>query len=130
VGVIAAAALGCPFDSVVDPVVIPGRGGNGGGTGATTGASLAGTWRNLTAMPLRVTDTRWSFGAVGECSRTVVTTHLDMGIEETTTRNCRYTLSGQSVSIVFDQSTFVSTFSVAFSGGDLLLNGFRFQRIA
>jgi hypothetical protein len=31
--------------------------------------------------------------------------------------------------VVFAGSSFVSTFSVSFTGGDLLLDGFRFSRI-
>jgi hypothetical protein len=91
--------------------------------------SVAGSWRNVFATPTTVVDTRWSFTSGGACSRTVITTLLDMGRESTEVRACTYTLSGGSISIVFQGSSFVSTFTVAFAGGDLLLDGFRFRRI-
>jgi hypothetical protein len=76
-----------------------------------------------------VTDTRWSFTAGGACGRTVVKTLLDAGLEDTTVRACSFTLDGSSLAVVFAGSSFVSTFSVSFTGGDLLLDGFRFSRI-
>jgi len=91
--------------------------------------SVAGSWRHVLATPTTVIDTRWSFTAGGACSRTVITTLLDVGRETTEVRACTYTLPGGSIAIVFQGSSFVSTFSVTFTGGDLLLGGFRFRRI-
>ena len=109
-----------------------GSGGSGGG-GGRAGASLVGVWRNLFSITssgeTTVTDTRWSFGTGGACSRTVIKTFVTAGIETTDARTCTYTSGGSSVTIVFDGSTVPTTFSVAFAGADLLLGGFRFQRI-
>ena len=92
-----------------------------------------GVWRNLfsttSGSETIVTDTRWSFGSGGGCSRTVIKTFVVAGIETTDLRNCTYTTSGSNVTIVFAGSSVATTFSVAFSSGDLLLGGFRFQRI-
>ena len=83
----------------------------------------------MLATPTTVIDTRWSFTSGGACSRTVITTLLDVGRESTEVRACTYTMSAGSISIVFQGSTFVSTFPVAFASGDLLLGSFRFRRI-
>jgi hypothetical protein len=123
------ALAACPFESPVDPLTI-GRGGNGtGGGGATPGSSIVGSWRNVLATTVSIVDTRWSFTSGGACSRTVITTALDLGTENTAVRACTFTLGNGSVSIVFQGSSFVSAFSVGFSGGDLLLDGFRLHRI-
>jgi hypothetical protein len=81
------------------------------------------------ATTMSIVDTRWSFTSGAACSRTVITTALDLGTESTALRACTFMLGGGSVSIVFQGSSFVNTFSVGFSGGDLLLDGFRFRRI-
>ena len=105
-----------------------GRAGGGAGGGATV-TSIVGTWRHLASSPTLVTDTRWRFGNDARCERSVVTTHVDTGVEDTVVRLCSYTLTGSTLTVVFDGSTFQSNFLVAFSDGDLLLDGFRFRRI-
>lgn len=76
-------------------------------------------------------DVRWSFGTGGDCSRTRIQTVIsgNSGTETTETRNCSYTTSGGSVTVLFEGSSVPSRFSVAFTGGDLLLDGTRFTRI-
>ena len=125
---------GCPNAGirVLGPGIGGGAGGGGGGAGGS-GASLVGVWRNLfsttSASETIITDTRWTFGAGGDCSRTVVKTFVVAGVETTDVRNCQYTTAGSNVTIIFEGSSVPTTFSVAFSSGDLLLGGFRFQRI-
>ncbi len=106
-----------------------GQSGTGGG-GAGTSSGITGSWRNVFATATSVIDTRWSFTAGGACVNTVITTQLDPGRENTVVRPCTFTLNGSSLSVTFSGSSFVSTFSVAFSGGELLLDGFRFRRFA
>lgn len=76
-----------------------------------------------------VNDTRWTFTAGGACSRTAIQTLVAAGTETTTIRACTYTLSGSTLSVVFEGSSFVNRFTATFSGADLLLDGFRFTRI-
>lgn len=109
-------------------------GGGGGGGGAS--ATLVGVWRNVSSLILGsgetvVFDVRWSFGADGSCSRTRIQTVVDAGggSETTETIPCTYVASGSRVTVTFQGSSVPSSFSVAFSGGDLLLDGTRFNRI-
>lgn len=114
-----------------------GGGGPGGGSGGGGGASaLVGTWRNLSTLILSsgetlVLDVRWSFDAGGGCSRTRIQTLIsgDTGTETTETLPCTYTFASSAVTVTFQGSSVPSRFSVAFSGGDLILDGRRFTRI-
>jgi hypothetical protein len=106
----------------------------GGGGGAST--TLVGVWRNVSSLMLGsgetvVFDVRWSFGADGSCSRTRIQTVVDAGggSETTETIPCTYVASNSRVTVTFQGSSVPSSFSVAFSGGDLLLDGTRFNRI-
>lgn len=78
-----------------------------------------------------VFDVRWSFGSGGGCSRTRIETLIsgNEGTETTETRGCTFTATAASVTVQFTGSAVPSRFSVAFSGGDLLLDGVRFTRI-
>ncbi len=119
-----------------------GGAGSTGGTGGTGGtgspSALAGTWRSLSTLVLSgggtmVLDLRWTFDATGGCSRTRIQTIIDSngmtGTETDETIACSYTVSGSTMTVAFQGSSVPSRFSVAFSGGDLLLAGTRFQRI-
>lgn len=119
---------------------VVGYGQTGGtGTGAGTGGgstSLVGVWRNVSTLALSsgetlILDMRWSFGADGSCQRTRIQTIVDAsgGSETTETIACTYVLSGSRVTVTFAGSSVPSTFSVGFTGGDLLLDGRRFDRI-
>lgn len=129
----AAVTAACPSAGVrfVGPGLSGGGGGGGGGTGS---ASLVGTWRNLTTVfsggDTIVTQTVWTFTASGTCSKSVTQTFVNSGSEFTfPTQDCTYTFSGSSVTVTFVGSSVATRFSVAFSGGDLILDGFRFTRI-
>jgi hypothetical protein len=108
------------------------------GTGGTSGAAaLAGTWRNLSTLVLSsgetaAFDVRWSFDAGGACSRTRIQTIVsgNSGTETTDTIGCTFVFSGSSITVTFAGSSVASRFSVGFLGGDLLLAGTRFTRIA
>jgi hypothetical protein len=82
----------------------------------------------LISTPATISDTRWRFGSDGTCDRTVIITQLDTSVETASTRACTFTLTASSLRVIFEGSTFPSTFGVAFSNGELLLDGFRFQR--
>ncbi|MGH7548916.1 MAG: hypothetical protein ACREMM_12180, partial [Gemmatimonadales bacterium] len=110
--------------------------GGGGGGGGGGDASLVGTWRNLTTFldamsgETIVSETRWTFAAGGTCSKVVTHTFVNAGVQDTIFQGgCTFTSGGSSVTIIFAGSSVPTTFSVAFSNGDLLLDGFRFQRI-
>ena len=133
--VIAAAAVtaACPAGGRL--IGGPGVAG-GGGSGGTGGASLVGTWRNFTTFfdaasgDTIVSETRWTFTADGACSKVVTHTFVNAGVQDTIFQgSCTYTSSAASVTITFMGSSVPTTFSVSFSNGDLLLGGFRFQRI-
>lgn len=124
---------GC--DGGVRVVGYGGRTGGTGGTGSGAGA-LVGVWRSVSSLGLStgetvVFDVRWSFGAAGACSRTRIETLVsgNEGSETTETLRCTYTFSGSAVTVLFEGSSVPSRLSVAFSGGDLLLDGTRFTRI-
>ncbi|MDP3910046.1 MAG: hypothetical protein Q8Q14_06615 [Gemmatimonadales bacterium] len=135
-----AGALAC--DSGLRVVGYGQTGGGGGGTGGGAGggaATLVGVWRNLSSLVLSsgetvVFDVRWSFGSDRSCVRTRIQTIVGPGGGDETTERipCTYVLSGggSSVTVTFQGSSVPSTFSVAFSGGDLLLGGTRFDRIS
>lgn len=114
-----------------------GGGGTGGtGSGGGGASALVGTWRNLSTLILSsgetlVLDVRWSFDAGGGCSRTRIQTLIsgDTGTETTETLPCTYTFASSAVTVTFQGSSVPSRFSVAFSGGDLILDGRRFTRI-
>lgn len=110
-----------------------GGGSGGGGTGAT---SVVGTWRNFTTFfdaasgDTIVSETRWTFAAGGSCSKLVIHTFVNAGVQDTIFQgSCNYTSGGSSVTITFVGSSVPTTFSVGFSGADLLLGGSRFQRV-
>ncbi len=132
---LAAATAACPIDSRVSgPLSAGGGTGGGGGAGGTGAASVLGTWRNLTSLLTTtgdtvISDTRWTFAAGGVCSRTVIQTFVNAGVEDTTTRDCTFTFDGSSVVLTFQGSSVSTRFSVTFSGPDLVLGGFRFTRI-
>lgn len=114
-----------------------GGGSTGGGGGGGASATLVGVWRNVSSLILGsgetvVFDVRWSFGAEGSCSRTRIQTVVDAGggSETTETIPCTYVASGSRVTVTFQGSSVPSGFSVAFAGGDLLLDGTRFNRIS
>ena len=92
-------------------------------------SSLIGSWRNLLSLPTMVSETRWVFSPDGSCIQIVTRTQLDTGGGDESTRTCQFTLSNTTLTVVFSESTFRNNFSVAFSNGDLLLDGFRFRRI-
>lgn len=108
----------------------------GGGTGGGGSNALVGVWRSLSSLLLStgetmILDVRWSFGPTGSCERTRIQTIVDGGggSETTETIGCTYVASGSSVTVTFVGVSVPSTFSVAFSSGDLILNGTRFDRI-
>ena len=76
-----------------------------------------------------MSDTRWTFSGAGGCSRLVIQTFVNAGIQDTTIRNCSYTFDGSAVAIVFEGSSVSTRFSVAFSNGNLVLGGIPFTRI-
>jgi hypothetical protein len=134
--VLCAGALGCDTRRVFAPGQT--GGGNTGGGGIAGSSSLVGVWRSLSSLPLAtgetlILDVRWSFGSTGACQRTRIQTIVDAGggSETTETVACSYVLSsgGSSVTVTFQGSSVPSTFTVAFSSGDLLLAGTRFDRI-
>jgi hypothetical protein len=111
-------------------------GGSAGGPGGGASATLVGVWRNVSSLVLGtgetvVFDVRWSFGSGGTCSRTRIQTLIDAGggSETTETIPCTYVVTGSRVTVTFQGSSVPSSFTVAFSGGDLLLAGTRFDRI-
>jgi hypothetical protein len=134
---IAAASVACPLDG--RPIGGPGAPGIATGGGAGTGpgsASLIGTWRNFTTFfdgssgDTIVSETRWRFEASGACFKVVTRTFVRAGVQDTTFQSgCTFVSGGSAITITFTGSSVATTFSVAFSSGDLLLDGFRFQRI-
>src|SRR5881409_1221122 len=77
-----------------------------------------------------VSETRWTFAAGGSCSKLVIHTFVNAGVQDTIFQgSCNYTSGGSSVTITFVGSSVPTTFSVGFSGADLLLGGSRFQRV-
>jgi len=113
-----------------------GGGRGGGGGGGTGGASLVGTWRNLTTFfdasgETIVSETDWTFAPGGACSKVVTHTFVSAGVQDTVFQgSCTYAFGGSSVTIRFTGSSVPSTFSVAFSNGELMLEGSPYQRIA
>ena len=107
-------------------------GGTGGGTPVAT--QLLGSWRNtrvvLSGGDTIITETVWTFSAGGSCSKAVSQTFVSTGNEFFfPTQTCAYTVGGSSVTVTFAGSSVPTTFSVAFSSGTLILDGFPFQRI-
>lgn len=109
-------------------------GGLGGGGGGGAGPNITGTWRNVMSFTTSggetiVSDTRWTFGTGGACSRTVLRTFVNAGVQETETRACTYVVGASTVEVIYEGSSVPVRFSIAFAGADLLLGGFRFTRI-
>jgi len=111
-------------------------GGTGGGTGGASSVAtqLLGSWRNTrivaTGGDTIITETVWTFSAGGSCSKAVSQTSVSTGNEFFfPTQSCAYTVGGSSVTVTFAGSSVPTTFSVAFSSGTLILDGFPFQRI-
>jgi len=109
-------------------------GGGGGAGGGGTSAAIVGTWRHVSTLITSngetvVSDTRWSFGSDRTCTKLLIQTFVSAGIETTDVRPCTYTPASASVTIVFDGSTVPVTFSVSFSNGNLILDGFVFTRL-
>ena len=61
-------------------------------------------------------------------SVTAVAAHVEL-ITSSPAAGANLPTAPTNVTITFEGSSVPTTFSVAFSGGDLLLGGFRFQRI-
>jgi hypothetical protein len=59
----------------------------------------------------------------------LIQTFVSAGVETTDVRPCTYTPASASVRILFDGSSVPVTFSVSFSNGNLLLDGFVFTRL-
>jgi len=79
-----------------------------------------------------VSETRWTFSSAagGTCFKVVTQTFVRAGVQDTIFQSsCTFVSGGSSITITFTGSSVRTTFSVAFSNGDLLLDGFRFQRI-
>jgi hypothetical protein len=94
-----------------------------------------GTWRHVSTLIASdgetvVSDTRWTFGSDRTCSKLLIQTFVRAGVETTDVRPCSYTPGSASVTIVFDGSSVPVTFSVSFSNGNLILDGFVFTRLA
>jgi len=111
-----------------------GAGGGGGGGGGGASAALVGTWRHVSTLITSngetiVSDTRWTFGSDRTCSKVVIQTFVIAGFETTDVRPCTFTPASTSVRIVFDGSSVPVTFSVSFSNGNLILDGFVFTRL-
>ena len=112
-----------------------GGGGAGGGGGGGTSAALVGTWRHVFALITSsgetvVSDTRWTFGSDQTCTKVLIQTFVNAGFETTEVRPCTFTPASGSVRIVFDGSSVPVTFSVSFSNGNLILDGFVFTRLS
>ncbi|MGH7613598.1 MAG: hypothetical protein ACREMW_06095, partial [Gemmatimonadales bacterium] len=109
-------------------------GGGAGGGGGGAAAAIVGTWRHVSTLisagETVVSDTRWSFGSDLTCSKLLIQTFVNAGFETTEVRPCTYTPASVSVRIVFDGSSVPVTFSVSFSNGNLILDGFVFTRLA
>ncbi|MFN2571551.1 MAG: hypothetical protein ABR537_08080 [Gemmatimonadales bacterium] len=114
-----------------------GTGGGGTGGGGTNASALSGTWRNVSSLALSsgetaVFDVRWTFDGAGGCTRTRIETIVNgaTGSETTETIGCTYTVNGAVVTVTFAGASVPSRFAFGFSGGDLLLDGTRFTRLA
>ncbi|MGH7644039.1 MAG: hypothetical protein ACREMR_00500, partial [Gemmatimonadales bacterium] len=110
-----------------------GGGAGGGGGGGGTSAAIVGTWRHVSTLvgngETVVSDTRWTFASDRTCSKVLIQTFVNAGFETTEVRPCTYTPASASVTIVFDGSSVPVTFSVSFSSGNLILDGFVFTRL-
>ena len=105
-------------------------GGTGGGGGGAS-SSVVGNWRNiyqtiLTTGELLVVETRWRFGAGGDCSTSVIQTFVDRGEQFTDGRFCTYQVGLRNVVITYDNSIVPVQFQYGFQGPNLVLDGFVF----
>ncbi|MGE0354334.1 MAG: hypothetical protein AB7Q69_14045 [Gemmatimonadales bacterium] len=97
---------------------------------------LAGTWRNTILLrqdnDVVTVTTTWTFQTPGDCNRTVETRSVAAGVPLVSSRDCTWSASGGSLTVIYSGNTTGVTFTVAlvsFSPDALLLGGIRFDRI-
>jgi hypothetical protein len=103
-----------------------GGGGNGG-----SASDIVGSWSRAdttsTVPDLVVVTTTWTFNADGTAARVITTTDMNTGTTSTTTDTATWTLSGNTLTVVYQGTgpagSGTATFQEAVSGGTLTLDG-------